>query len=229
MPALLETMLLDASGQMGLDEAILEQSPADSHVLRFYRWPAPAVTFGYSQPFAMAEAAARGRGIAEGQVVRRATGGGIVFHDGDLTFSLVFPWPRLLAPCSIYKNVHRAVHVGLKDADVASALWSPGGTRAAAGLKARCFSGPEPMDLVREDGRKVLGGALRKHGLRGLYQGSLRLDELGQPADLVENAVLSGLKQDWGFPLTLELDARWVLEGERAAVKYRSAAWNQRR
>lgn len=228
---LVEAPPLDAAGHMGLDEAILSLLPKGRTQLRFYRWARQGVTFGYSQPWAYAAEQAKGRGMAGGDLVRRATGGGVVFHDGDLTFSLVFPWERLSSPAVIYKDLHRGVHLGLKHAHIASRLWSPGkSVTTGSALEKACFGGvPEPMDLVREDGLKILGGALRRRGQKGLYQGSFRIDVLAAPLAVVRAAIVDGLARELGDLPGLELETAWLEEGARLAEKYRSERWNRRR
>ncbi len=213
---------------MALDEAVLVCAPPERFVLRFFRWVGPALTFGYSQPYALAEAAARSRSIPTGQVVRRATGGGIVFHDGDLTFSLVFPWPRLSPPAEIYEKVHRGALSGLLDSGMEASLWaSPAG--AARLRRAQCFLGPEPSDLVDGCGRKLLGGALRRRLSRGLYQGSLRLSGLDERRTAFEAALAAGLAREWGRLLSCELEPAWIAAAEDLAGKYASEDWNRRR
>ena len=211
---------------MALDEAVLVESPVSALVLRFYQWTGNACTFGYSQPYAEAKAACEARGWRDVLPVRRATGGGIVFHDGDLTFSLVFPWDRTLSPDSIYKNLHRGVHQGLKSRGVVTSLWSP--AKAPGGLAASCFSRPERMDLVRCDDVKMLGGALRKKGAKGLYQGSLRPEGLGRSRAELEAAVVDGIGRELGTPATA-LEPAWLEAGRELELKYRSADWNERR
>lgn len=244
----LESPELNACGQMALDEVLLDR-PEPAWCLRFYRWSGPAVTFGYFLRHRDAveavppELAGREPDL---QVIRRPTGGGVVVHDEDLTFSFVFDWAADFTPPVLYRNIHRGVHLGLKAAGLSSRLWSPsrwevpaGGGTAARPQEAPCsaeywdragvcFAAPSPMDLVREDGRKILGGALRKRGGRGLYQGSLRLDP---SAPGIEAAILQGFCLEWGLCSERReaspelLSAAERLSGER----YRSDDWNLRR
>lgn len=218
---------LDAAAHMALDESILLNAAQDAVVLRFYRWQGPAVTFGYSQSYATALRAAQERGLGSASLVRRATGGGVVFHDGDLTFSIVFPWERLSAPDLIYKNIHRGVHLGLKSFGIVSRLWS--GVAAPGGLEKVCFAAPEKMDLTDDDGRKALGGALRRRAGRGLYQGSLRLEVFGRDREQVKEAVAFGLQKEWETPLRLDVDPAWEKAAAEFEPKYRSQEWTQRR
>jgi lipoate-protein ligase A len=217
---------LDAAGHMALDEAALLGAAPGASFLRVYRWTGPACTFGYGQAFSAARAACDARGLRGLAPVRRATGGGIVFHDGDLTFSLVFPWDRTCAPDAIYKNVHRAVHLGLKRAGAGAFLHSPG--RRPDGAAAACFTRAEPMDLVRADGRKVLGGALRKRGGKGLYQGSLRADELGLTPEAAAAAVADAARE-FGAEPGADIPEAWLSVARGLEPRYRSREWNERR
>src|SRR5262245_66240639 len=72
---------------MAVDEALLEAMPRlQEPVLRFYGWTEPAASFGYFQKFSEVERATLLRPL-----VRRPTGGGLVPHETDWTYSLVFP------------------------------------------------------------------------------------------------------------------------------------------
>jgi lipoate-protein ligase A len=214
-PQLISAPVLDAAGHMALDEAVLLHSAADALVLRVYRWSGPGCTFGFSQRYADAKAA-----CAPGvEPVRRATGGGIVHHDGDTTFSLVFPWDKTCAPETIYKNIHRGVHQALKVRGVENGLWSP--KENPKGLAASCFARAEKADLVNGKDEKILGGALRKKGAKGLYQGSLRLP-------VAEEVLIDGVAREFGAP-SLELETRWLDEAVRLKDKYLSDDWNNRR
>lgn len=206
---------------MALDEAILVESPSGSTVLRFFDWSGEACTFGYSQKYSEAKAACR-PGV---DPVRRATGGGIVHHDGDLTFSLVFDWDRTLAPETIYKNIHRGIHQSLKAVGVDNGLFS----RSRSGSVAlNCFTTPEKMDVVLGDGSKLLGGALRKKGARGLYQGSLRADKLPFSSEALKAAVQSGVTREF-VAVSQDIRPEWLDAGRSLEARYRSPEWNERR
>ena len=217
-----ELTALDAAAHMALDEAMLLYSAPRELVLRFYDWSGPGVTFGYSQKHADAKAACP-KGVSP---VRRSTGGGIVRHDGDVTFSLVFPWDRALAPETVYKNLHRGVHQALKAKGVENGLFSP--AEKLQGIAPSCFARPEKMDLVDCAGRKFLGGALRKKGEKGLYQGSMRPEGLGLSIESLKAAVLDGVTREFGTPTT-EVREEWTAAGRALEARYRSPEWNERR
>src|SRR5688500_17905926 len=86
-----------AAENMAVDEALLQWVASWTRpVLRFYSWSEPAATFGYFQKYTEIE-----RMTSLRPLVRRPTGGGLVPHDADWTYSLVFPpsadWYRLKA------------------------------------------------------------------------------------------------------------------------------------
>src|SRR5882672_6639797 len=76
-----------AAVNMALDEALLELAPRlNQPILRFYSWDESAASFGYFQKLAEISHATPLRPL-----VRRPTGGGLVPHDSDWTYSLIFP------------------------------------------------------------------------------------------------------------------------------------------
>ena len=101
-----------AAMNMAIDEALLEY--ATDPVIRFYRWQSPALSFGYFSRFADVAAYQTERAL-----VRRWTGGGIVFHGEDLTYSIVIPASDAVfteSSMSIYEKIHRALCEVLVDA-----------------------------------------------------------------------------------------------------------------
>ena len=159
---------------MALDEALLEAvSRLGRPVLRFYGWTEPAATFGYFQKYAEVERATRLRPL-----IRRPTGGGIVPHDADWTYSLAFPpgheWHSLKAEES-YRRVHEWIQAAFAKLNVTtelaprsqkSALRNP---QSAIG----CFVGHEKSDLLWH-GKKIAGAAQRRNKLGLLIQGSVQ-------------------------------------------------------
>ena len=101
---LLKTGKKTAFFNMGLDEAVIESVAAgiSAPTLRFYGWEPRAISLGYFQGIRDEidiEACERS-GI---DIVRRITGGGAVFHDAEVTYSIVVPRrapPRPLPPSS---------------------------------------------------------------------------------------------------------------------------------
>jgi len=165
---LLESGLGEASFNMALDEAILQAMPRlDRPVLRFYGWTEKAASFGYFQKYAEIERLTLLRPL-----VRRPTAGGLVPHDADWTYSLVFPtsheWYSLTATES-YCRVHQWIQAAFAKLDLVTEL-APESRKAEPG---QCFVGYEKFDLLWR-GQKIAGAAQRrtKDGL--LIQGSVQ-------------------------------------------------------
>src|SRR5437660_4168258 len=128
---------------MAMDEALLEAMPwLGAPVLRFYGWDEPAASFGYFQKYEDVQRLTRLRPL-----VRRPTGGGLVPHDADWTYSLVFPttdeWYSLSATES-YQRVHQWIQAAFARFDIAAEL-APCCRKVALG---QCFAGHEKYDLL---------------------------------------------------------------------------------
>jgi lipoate-protein ligase A len=157
-----------AAFNMALDEALLESmSRLGRPVLRFYDWTEPAATFGYFQKYADVE-----RATHLSPLIRRPTGGGIVPHNADWTYSLVFPpgheWHLLKAEES-YRRAHEWIQASFAKLKVATGL-APNARKTGPG---QCFAGHEKFDLLWE-GRKIAGAAQRRNKLGLLIQGSVQ-------------------------------------------------------
>src|SRR5450759_970769 len=100
-----------AAMNMAIDEALLEMANIPS--MRCYRWHSPALSFGYFGRFADVVDYA-----AQRDLVRRWTGGGIVLHGDDLTYSVIIPArDSLFVPSSI--SIYASIHAALRNALVA--------------------------------------------------------------------------------------------------------------
>lgn len=153
---------------MALDEALLEGAPQIAQpVLRFYGWTEPAASFGYSQKYSEVAAVTRLRPL-----VRRPTGGGLVPHDADWTYSLIFPpqhsWHRIKAIES-YERVHAWISGAFAKLSVPTTL-SPCCQKEIPG---QCFVGAEKFDLLWH-GKKIAGAAQRRTRNGLLIQGSVQ-------------------------------------------------------
>ncbi len=158
----------DPAFNMALDEALLEGAAhLGSPVLRFYSWTEPAATFGYFQKFVEVERATQLRPL-----IRRPTGGGIVPHDQDWTYSLAFPadheWHSLKAEES-YRRVHEWIRSAFAKLNIATEL-APGCKKSAPG---ECFVGHVKFDLLWK-GEKIAGAAQRRNKMGLLIQGSVQ-------------------------------------------------------
>jgi lipoyl(octanoyl) transferase len=199
---------------MAIDEVLLSTQSA---ILRFYGWSVPSVSFGYFVRFAEASEIAGNRAI-----VRRWTGGGIVPHGQDLTYSIMigakddaFALPSKI----IYQRVHSALGSALREIGIVSALVE----KEAAKISEACFANPVVSDVI-ESGRKIAGAAQRKTRCGLLHQGSIQranLDERFRTvfAKLLGKQITSGNVEGAVLRAAEEL----------AATKYAADAWLRRR
>jgi lipoate-protein ligase A len=198
---------------MAMDEVLLRG--AVQPLLRVYRWASPAVSFGYFGCFAEVRPL-----WPERELVRRWTGGGIVPHGEDFTYTLIVPKRDSFAArpaAESYRMIHEAVAQALGDVDGALSL--------AGGLPKvsdECFANPTAHDILA-GGIKIAGAAQRRtrHGL--LHQGSIQRSGLG--GDFA--ARLAGA-------LAPRVGARGMSAGEEneaaklAEEKYGTAEWLRR-
>ncbi len=210
---------------MAFDEALLTvAAEIDRPVLRFYAWTEPAATFGYFQRFGEVAVLTRLRPL-----IRRPTGGGLVRHDDDWTYSVVVPpshaWYELSAVAS-YQRMHEWLRRSLAQCEIATDL-APDGNPAGPG---QCFVGAEKYDLLfhRE---KIAGAAQRRNRLGLLIQGSLQPPPRHLPRNRWQEAMLrvgpDGAPRSFeSLPTTPSLSSHTVrLQSER----YGTTAYNERR
>ena len=154
-----------ASLNMALDEALLQH--AEIPTLRLYRWLGPAVSFGYFGQFAAAQRMAAGR-----EMVRRWTGGGLVEHGEDVTYTLIVPRGAdffRVSALESYRLIHERIAEWLSD----SGLTTNVAAAAAGEPSGACFAGHVRYDIVT-DGGKVAGAAQRRTRWGLLHQGSIQ-------------------------------------------------------
>lgn len=150
---------------MAIDEVLLRV--AAMPLLRIYRWARPAISLGYFDKLADLGAAARGR-----EAVRRWTGGGVVEHGTDVTYTIVAPAGHELARMPArdsYERIHACVAAVLRAGGVATSL----APVTAAKVSPGCFENAAEADVLAA-GRKVAGAAQRRTRWGLLHQGSVQ-------------------------------------------------------
>jgi lipoyl(octanoyl) transferase len=154
-----------AALNMAVDEALLES--ATEPVLRFYRWRRPSISFGYFGHYAEAASQAGDR-----EIVRRWTGGGIVPHGDDLTYSIIIPAAvPFFARSSL--EVYAAIHDAIRRALEANGVEALLAENAAPKVSEDCFANAVRADVI-SDGRKIAGAAHRRSRAGLLHQGSIQ-------------------------------------------------------
>lgn len=166
-----------------MDEALLEAMPRLLRpVLRFYGWSEPTATFGYFQKYADIEKLTLLRPL-----IRRPTGGGLVPHDADWTYSIAIPttdrWYGLSAVES-YRRVHQWIADAFASLNVAATLAS----ERRIATPGQCFAGHEKFDVLWQ-GRKIAGAAQRRTRAGLLIQGSVQPPPLGLAREDWERAM----------------------------------------
>ncbi len=233
---MLDTGATDPAFNMALDDVLLHgDGPA---TLRLYGWSPPGLSLGWfqsSEPFL----AVPGRH----RLVRRRTGGGAIYHDDELTFSLALDAAVLPAEIAAgYALLHRAVQRALGRIGVEVELVAGEGGCAARARPAQpwCFAIPGPNDLVvAKTGRKIVGSAqrrLRQPRARILHHGSIVLRApaatpfCGAVADVVDpvlaapmlrRTLIDEISGALGLrPLAAVAEPEEVLAAEQAAASF---------
>ncbi len=196
-----------AAENMATDFLLLKRAPADRARFRHYGWSTPAFTFGYSQQIAFIRSQLPPDETFD--LCRRATGGGLVDHRDDWTYSLVLPRGHALEEMRAtqsYRLVHEALATALVAQGVPAVLkpvvpqvepndpigFSATGTAASgqaappkSGLPAGvCFQRAETFDVCHAATGEKIAGAAQKRSKQGmLFQGSIWKAALGATVD----------------------------------------------
>ncbi|HJM64883.1 MAG: hypothetical protein CMN05_09520 [Roseibacillus sp.] len=154
---------------MAVDSWLLEREEAP--ILRVYDWRGEWASLGYFGTVAQARATMPGVSL-----VRRATGGGLVDHRHDRTYTLVLPGGCELAGRrggESYRVIHSALAEALGEAGMEVRLIE----EDAPVESPTCFEKPVAWDLVEGRGRKVAGAGQRRTRKGLLHQGSVMIEE----------------------------------------------------
>ena len=213
----------DPAFNMAADHVLLDRAAAfAAPLLRVYAWDRPSISFGRSQlhPEALSSSHA---------LVRRPTGGGIVWHDRDLTYTLVLPADHALARMEIHES-YRIMHEAI-GAQLGPAVHLQDDRRGSGDLRRmRCFESPVRHDILGSDGVKVAGAAQLRTQDGVLVQGSVRLEATDGDRGALCDAVLRAFATftPGGF-------AEWAPDPDflsaveaRAVGQYATDVWSRR-
>jgi lipoate-protein ligase A len=212
---------------MAIDDVLLQRSETESTtVLRLYDWSEPAHTIGYFQPLASA-----GSGST---VIRRPSGGGVVDHRNDFTFTLVFSQSDYLFQCDrfeSYRLINDAVRNALLTLGVECFLFGGDVPKDFDRSFLVCFQQPAKFDVINRGG-KLCGGAQRRKRYGMLHQGSILLDQLpGITKTAIGDALVDAFST--AFSITMEPfspEPDFLEQSEELALnRYASDKWNRRK
>ncbi len=203
---------------MAVDEWLLET--AKFPVLRVYGWDGDWASVGYFGKIAEARAAVSGV-----RWVRRWTGGGMVDHRADWTYTLVLPNSEPLANvrgAESYRRVHAALAAALAAEGIVVRL-SGGEEETGAAL---CFENPVNHDLVDAHGRKLAGAGQRRTRQGLLHQGSAAVAGEGSKSEMRALHLAGHLAESWE---AVDFQPCGEDLSQRTGLRYAQLTWLEKR
>lgn len=166
---------LPGSWNMAVDEYLfLLAQKSQKTYLRFYTWLRPTASLGCSQDInkVLNLEECRKRGV---DVVRRMTGGKLVLHHLEVTYSVASARADLFTPTleGSYRLISEALVLGLRSMGLPAEL-AASTPAAYARSHLPCFAYPARNE-VEINGRKAIGSAQKRSGLSFLQHGSIPL------------------------------------------------------
>ncbi len=199
---------------MAIDEALLAEIARP--LLRIYRWSRPSMSFGYFEKWEPVQTAHPQR-----ELVRRWTGGGIVPHGDDITYSLLVPKQHAFFQINAAES-YCAIHASL-----AGTLSKLGFPAVVAGnnkekISQSCFENPVRYDVLLNMS-KIAGAAQRRTQRGLLHQGSIQnIPPVPRFASSFAAAIAGNVSQ---FEMPARISEAAV---ELAKKKYGAESWLQK-
>lgn len=201
---------------MAIDQAILESTAASGKTtLRFYRWTPATLSLGYFQKLGDRANHAASENCS---VIRRASGGGAIVHDDELTYSICIASKGSIAKANsnLYDTVHHAIRIALAEQGIEVELYE---TEEGSQIKASksdpflCFERRAIGDIIC-DGAKVGGSAQRRLKNALIQHGSVLLSQSSFAPEL------PGLKEQSGIEVNCEALLERVTELLQSKLGY---------
>jgi lipoate-protein ligase A len=194
-----------AYDNMHIDSMLLDELTADGEpILRFYEWGNRALSYGYfieCEKF-IDTILAKERKI---DLVRRPTGGGIVFHASDLTFSFFMPRGHKFFSNNVLENyqfVNNHILMAVKELFnlQEEVLLKNDLSSMKGGMANFCMVKPTKYDLMF-NGKKIAGAAQRTKKNGYLHQASIFLAPIEEEVLQIARFNTDDLKKSASFLL----------------------------
>lgn len=174
---LIDSVPRRGAANMAVDEYLfagLTKKPRTT--VRFYSWERPTVSLGYTEPVdkVLDLDYCRRSGI---DVVRRMTGGKLVLHWREITYSVASSDTSVFSStlAGSYRLISGGLICGLEKMGLKARLAGPPPASYTRG-NMPCFAYPA-RDEIEIDGRKIVGSAQKRMAGRFLQHGSIPLQE----------------------------------------------------
>lgn len=160
---------------MATDFWLFQQKDLIDPVFRHYGWIKNEITFGYGQNWNWVKKQNQVKGL---QITRRPTGGGIVQHGRDWTYTLILPHKHASSRVPAL-DFYEAIHLSIGNALLAQKFHTtlmpcPVQKEKQKGIPGDCFLEPVGKDLMNKSGSKKIAGAAMKRTKKGiLIQGTI--------------------------------------------------------
>lgn len=220
----------NAAENMTYDFLMLQRyQQADAIRVRHYKWDYPAYTFGLSQKISYVNSEIKEEGV---EICRRPTGGGVVSHLEDWTYSIVIPASHPLCqgqPLDAYETVHQAVVDSLQKEGVDAVLNK---TPPSSKTPSVCFNKAEVFDVILNNLPTKIAGAAQKRTKAGmLLQGTIwKPAAHGVDWAKFYNTFIMEIAKHMDAEIDYVQWPEWVdHEIEKLTDQFESTEWNRRR
>ena len=234
----------DAATNMAIDMALLETVPKATAIFRHYRWATPTVTFGYAQRINEVKTIV----TDDVQLCRRPTGGGIVDHRNDWTYSLVLHSNLKAAQIpatELYAGIHQCLQQTLAAQTIETQLApcprgceQPHLKSQISNFKppgpSQCFTLPVANDVIHPNGQKIAGAAIKRTRQGLLIQGSIDRASLPDTFNFqrLSKALAHALAKRFNLELKTSVSYPHLPDEQRieqARQRFESETWTKRR
>ena len=230
--------LKPADFNMAADLYLLDECEKNGIVtLRFYSWMRSGITLGYTQNASdeLDIEAVKQAGV---DWIRRPTGGRAVLHEGDVTYSCIFPKSISEMGSGItqsYRLISKCLIDGLDRASIKCD--AHGSSAELKGLKREvklpCFLAPN-RDEIMVSGKKLVGSAQKRSAAGVLQHGSipitaacfalpqyLRISESEKEKQTKLLREKSSFIHEWNPNITFAAIVQYLMEGFSSALPFK--------